>query len=154
MHADRSAVAVVGSARCSRLPAFPGPASQARLAGRSVWRVRRARGGRAADPRWARTRHDWCSAAVARRGRRDTAVPVAAPAGPRLAAVATAGVVVLGNADSRAIVWFALVVLAGWCVLAGRGRVGIVYWAGSGSSSAANGCGRSATRAGRPGRPG
>ena len=47
------------------------------------------------------------------------------------AAVATAGVVVLGNADSRAIVWFALVVLAGWCVLSGGAAVGIVYWIGT-----------------------
>jgi signal transduction histidine kinase len=34
------------------------------------------------------------------------------------AAVAAAGVVVLGNADSRTIVWFALLILAAWCVLA------------------------------------
>ncbi len=46
------------------------------------------------------------------------------------AALATAGIVVLGNADSRTIVWFATVVVAAWCVLAGGVRVGIVYWVG------------------------
>jgi signal transduction histidine kinase len=47
-----------------------------------------------------------------------------------LAAVATAGVVLLGNADSRVIVWFALVVLAGWCVLSEGVAAGIAYWIG------------------------
>ena len=48
-----------------------------------------------------------------------------------LAAVATAGVVVLGNADSRAIVWFALVIVVGWCVLSGGVWIGIAYWIGA-----------------------
>jgi signal transduction histidine kinase len=51
--------------------------------------------------------------------------------GSGLTAVATAGVVLLGNADSRAIVWFALVVLAGWCVLSRGIAVGIAYWFGT-----------------------
>jgi signal transduction histidine kinase len=45
------------------------------------------------------------------------------------AAVATAGVIVLGNADSRSIVWFALLVLAAWCVGAYGVWAGGVYWA-------------------------
>jgi signal transduction histidine kinase len=47
------------------------------------------------------------------------------------AALATAGVVMLGNADARAIVWFALVVVAAWCVLAGGTRAGVVYLVGA-----------------------
>lgn len=47
------------------------------------------------------------------------------------AAVATAGVVVLGNADSRAIVWFALLLLAAWCVLSEGVWIGVVYSAGA-----------------------
>jgi signal transduction histidine kinase len=47
------------------------------------------------------------------------------------AAAATAGVAVLGNADSSTIVWFALVLVAVWCVLAGGVWVGGVYWAGA-----------------------
>jgi signal transduction histidine kinase len=47
------------------------------------------------------------------------------------AAVATAGVVVLGNADSRSIVWFALLILAAWCVLAYGAWVGGACWAGA-----------------------
>ena len=47
------------------------------------------------------------------------------------AAVATAGVVVLGNADSRSIVWFALLILTAWCVLAYGPRVGVACWAGA-----------------------
>jgi signal transduction histidine kinase len=46
-------------------------------------------------------------------------------------AVATAGVVVLGNADSRSIVWFALLILAAWCVLAYGPWVGGVCSAGA-----------------------
>lgn len=46
------------------------------------------------------------------------------------AAVATAGVAVLGNADAHTIVWFALVVVAAWCVLTGGVWVGGAYWAG------------------------
>jgi signal transduction histidine kinase len=47
------------------------------------------------------------------------------------AAVATAGVAVLGNADSRSIVWFAVVILAAWCVMAAGAWVGGIYWAGT-----------------------
>jgi signal transduction histidine kinase len=46
------------------------------------------------------------------------------------ASIATVGVVMLSNADSRDIGWFAVLVLAGWCVLAGRWS-GATYWAGS-----------------------
>lgn len=46
------------------------------------------------------------------------------------AAPATAGVVVLGNADARALVWFGVVIIAAWCVLAGGVRIGAIYWAG------------------------
>jgi signal transduction histidine kinase len=48
-----------------------------------------------------------------------------------LAAVATAGVALVGNADSHSIVWFALVVVAGWCVLSKGIAVGIAYWVGT-----------------------
>jgi signal transduction histidine kinase len=46
------------------------------------------------------------------------------------AVVATVGVVLLGNGDSRTVVWFALVVLAAWCVLTGV-VVGVSYWFGN-----------------------
>ena len=46
------------------------------------------------------------------------------------ASLSTAGIVLLGNADSHAIVWFALVVLAAWCVVSGGVVVGIAYWLG------------------------
>jgi signal transduction histidine kinase len=46
------------------------------------------------------------------------------------AALSTAGVVLLGNADSRSIVWFALVVLAAWCVVSAGVVVGIACWLG------------------------
>ncbi len=48
-----------------------------------------------------------------------------------LAAASTAGVVLIGNGDSRVIGWMTVVVLAGWCVLAGGIAVGIVYGAAS-----------------------
>jgi signal transduction histidine kinase len=44
------------------------------------------------------------------------------------AAVAAAGVVLAGNADSRALVWFALLVVVGWVILAGGIRPGLVCW--------------------------
>jgi signal transduction histidine kinase len=47
------------------------------------------------------------------------------------AAAATAGVAILGNADSRSIVWFAAVVLVAWCVMAASAWMGVVYWAGA-----------------------
>ncbi len=47
------------------------------------------------------------------------------------AAIATVGVVLLGNGDSRDISWFAIVVLAAWCVLCGGMWVGVAYWVGS-----------------------
>ncbi len=48
-----------------------------------------------------------------------------------LAAASTVGVVLIGNGDSRVIGWMTVVVLAGWCVLAGGIAVGIVYGAAS-----------------------
>ena len=110
--------------------AFPGTAGQARLAGRVGW---------------AAFALLVVIGAVTRLGlgpaRLGLAVAVAIGAALPLfllplrphfpwAVAATAGVVALGNADSRAVVWFALVVVAGWCVLVGGVRLGAVYWAG------------------------
>jgi signal transduction histidine kinase len=47
------------------------------------------------------------------------------------AAVATAGIAVLGNDMSSNIGWFTVCLLAGWCVLAGTRREGLAYWAGT-----------------------
>ena len=47
------------------------------------------------------------------------------------AALATAGIAVLGNGMSSNIGWFAVCLLAGWCVLAGSRREGLAYWAGA-----------------------
>ena len=110
---------------------FPGPASQARLAGRlglSAFIVLVVvgivtRGGQ--DPVQTAVGAGLAVAA---------AVPlflIRPRLGLGLAAVATAGVVVLGNADSRAIVWFALVIVVGWCVLSGGVWIGIAYWIGA-----------------------
>jgi signal transduction histidine kinase len=44
------------------------------------------------------------------------------------AAVAAAGVVVVGNGDSRDLVWFALLVVVGWVILAGGIKLGIACW--------------------------
>ncbi len=111
--------------------AFPGPASQARLAGRLCLAV------------FALL---VCVGLLIRLSENPTRLvlgAVAAIAGgiplflfslrPVLvyAAVATAGVVVLGNADSRSIVWFALLILAAWCVLAYGAWVGGVCSAGA-----------------------
>jgi signal transduction histidine kinase len=45
------------------------------------------------------------------------------------AAVATAGIAVLGNGRSSNIGWFAVCLLTGWCVLAASRREGLVLWA-------------------------
>jgi signal transduction histidine kinase len=45
------------------------------------------------------------------------------------AAVATAGIAVLGNGRSSDIGWFAVCLLTGWCVLAASRREGLLYWA-------------------------
>jgi len=47
---------------------------------------------------------------------------------PAAGAVAAAGVVLAGNADSRDLVWFALLVVVGWVILAGGIRIGLAYW--------------------------
>ena len=45
------------------------------------------------------------------------------------AAVATAGIAVLGNATSSNVGWFTICLLTAWCVLAGSRLEGLVYWA-------------------------
>ena len=47
------------------------------------------------------------------------------------AAVATAGVAVLGHGTSASLGWFAVCLLAAWCVLIGGRRDGLVYLAGA-----------------------
>jgi hypothetical protein len=47
------------------------------------------------------------------------------------AAVATAGIVVFADGRSNNIGLFAMCLLAGWCVLTGSRREGLVYWAGA-----------------------
>ena len=44
------------------------------------------------------------------------------------AALAAAGVILVGNADSRDLVWFALLVVVGWVILAGGIRMGLACW--------------------------
>ncbi len=44
------------------------------------------------------------------------------------AAVATAGIAVLGHGLSSNVGWFAVCLLAGWCVLIGGRRDGLVFW--------------------------
>jgi signal transduction histidine kinase len=110
---------------------FPGPASLARLAGRlalGAFVVLVVVG------LVTRLRQDPAEVAIGA----GIAVAAAVPLfllRPRLswalAAVATAGVVLVGNADSRTIVWFAVIVLAGWCLLFGGVAVGITYWIGT-----------------------
>ena len=48
-----------------------------------------------------------------------------------LAAIATAGVAVLGHGMSSSIGWFAVCLLAAWCVLIGGRRAGLIYLAGA-----------------------
>jgi signal transduction histidine kinase len=45
------------------------------------------------------------------------------------AAIATAGIAVLGNGRSSNVGWFAVCLLTGWCVLAAGRREGAAYWA-------------------------
>jgi hypothetical protein len=47
-----------------------------------------------------------------------------------LAAIATAGVAVLGHGMSSNVGWFAVCLLAAWCVLIGGRRDGLIYLAG------------------------
>jgi signal transduction histidine kinase len=47
------------------------------------------------------------------------------------AAVATAGVAVFGHGMSSNVGWFAVCLLAAWCVLIAGRRDGLVYWAGT-----------------------
>jgi signal transduction histidine kinase len=106
---------------------FPGPASLARLSGRI------GLAGFAAlvvVGFVTRSGHDPARDAVAGLVALGAAIPLFLFR-PRFrlgyAAVATAGIVVLGNADAHDIVWFALVVLAAWCVLSGGIIVGVTY---------------------------
>jgi signal transduction histidine kinase len=46
------------------------------------------------------------------------------------AALATAGIAVIGDGRSYNVVWFAVCLLAGWCALAGGRRDGLAYLAG------------------------
>ena len=47
------------------------------------------------------------------------------------AAAATAGIAMLGHGSSSNVGWFAVCLLAGWCVLTGSRREGLAYWAGA-----------------------
>jgi signal transduction histidine kinase len=47
------------------------------------------------------------------------------------AVLATAGVAMFGTGESSNVGWFAVCVLAAWCVLGGQRRSGLVYWAGT-----------------------
>lgn len=47
------------------------------------------------------------------------------------AAVATAGIAMLGHGMSSNLGWFGVCLLTGWCVLAGRRREALAYWAGT-----------------------
>jgi signal transduction histidine kinase len=47
------------------------------------------------------------------------------------AAVATAGIAMLGHGMSSNIGWFGVCLLTGWCVLAGHRREALAYWAGT-----------------------
>jgi signal transduction histidine kinase len=111
--------------------AFPGPASTARLAGRlalAVFVLLVAAGV------VTRLNEDPAQLALGAVIALAAAIPLfLLRLRPVLgyAAVATAGVAVLGNADSGAIVWFAVVILAAWCVLAGGAWAGGIYWAGA-----------------------
>lgn len=62
------------------------------------------------------------------------ALMMRADPGPLLlptAAVATAGVAVLGNGMSSNVGWFTICMISGWCVLAGRRFEGVAYWFGA-----------------------
>jgi signal transduction histidine kinase len=47
------------------------------------------------------------------------------------AALATAGVAVLGNGNSTSLAWFAVCLIGIWCALTGERRDVLVYWAGT-----------------------
>lgn len=59
------------------------------------------------------------------------AVPLVLSWRPALlyAAVATAGITVLGNGRSSDVGWFAVCLITGWCALAASRREGLAYWA-------------------------
>jgi signal transduction histidine kinase len=45
------------------------------------------------------------------------------------AAAASAGIAFIGDGRSANPVWFAMLLIAGWCTLAGGPRIGLAYWA-------------------------
>ncbi len=47
------------------------------------------------------------------------------------AAVAAAGIAMIGTGDSADVGWFAVCVLAGWCVLGGQQRATVAFWIAS-----------------------
>jgi signal transduction histidine kinase len=108
---------------------FPGPTSLARLSGRVGLA---AFAGLLLIGLVTRLGHDSAWIAVGALVGLVAAVPlflVRPRFGLGYSGVASAGVVLLGNADPHDIVWFALVVLAAWCVLSGGNVVGALYWA-------------------------
>ncbi len=44
------------------------------------------------------------------------------------AAAASAGIAIVGDNSSANLVWFAMLLIAGWCALVGGRRVGLAYW--------------------------
>lgn len=44
------------------------------------------------------------------------------------AAVASAGIAIVGDNRSANLVWFAMLLIAGWCALVGGRRAGLAYW--------------------------
>jgi signal transduction histidine kinase len=44
------------------------------------------------------------------------------------AAVASAGIAIVGDNSSANLVWFAMLLIAGWCALVGGRRAGLAYW--------------------------
>jgi signal transduction histidine kinase len=80
----------------------------------------------------ARLNPDPAAAVVAALGAVAAAAALVLQRGPLLvlAAIATAGVAVLGHGMSSNIGWFAVCLLAAWCVLVGGRRDGLIYLAG------------------------
>ena len=80
----------------------------------------------------ARLNPDPAAAVVAALVAAAAAVVLVSRRGPllMLAAIATAGVAVLGHGMSSNVGWFAVCLLAAWCVLIGGRRDGLIYLAG------------------------
>jgi hypothetical protein len=69
------------------------------------------------------------------------------------AAVATAGIAMLGHGMSSNIGWFGVCLLTCWCVVAGRRREALAYWAGTMLLFAAEWLWSGPIPAGAPGSP-